>query len=464
MAKQQPGLIKRVASSVKAAALAWGGAQVSQTSLQSEISATLVGGVPVGKIRLSTDTFYTIWRNHGDIFGAVRELSQAVGVGGWYWENKQNPDADPNPQSVKNAEAILTYYSTLRSWYKELVNDASISGNAYYYIEKSKGNGQPLSICRLDPRMMIAVTDKYGTLIRWLQRAGAETVEFKPEEVVHFTTTKDPNSPVFGISPMEPILWDVRTDLAAMISNYSLFENDAVPASMYIFEEEMPDEEVERAVAKMKDELRGAENRHKSMAMKGLKEIKTISITNKDMEFTTLRRITTEKVCSAYGVPKSILGYTEDVNLANGQEQTQKFWEGTVQPLEEAIAEFINRKLLPLLGIEDIKFCFEARDFDNREWNEASTRADLQLGVRTINEVREERGLEPLDSGKYGDLVDAPIVYGGLGARPLEDIGVDMADGYPPIADEDAAEKMLRRIDPVARAYEQRKAERTKAR
>lgn len=451
MPNQQLGFGKRFAAAVKSAVMSWGGANVNGSSLQSEISATLIGGVPVGNIRLSTDSLYTIWRNHGDIYGAVRELAQAVGVAGYYWENAADSEKDANAASVKAAEAILTKNQTFRQWIKELVTDVSVAGNAYYYIEKSKGNGKPISLSRIDPRMVTAVTDKYGVLKRWVQRGGADSQVFLPEEVVHFITLKDPNSPVFGIAPLEPILWDIRTDLAAMISNYALFANDSTPASMFIFEEQMTDEEIGRQVKKIQEQLKGAENRHKSIGMKGLKEIKTVSITNKDMEFSTLRKITTEKVCATYGVPKSILGYTEDVNLANGEEQTKKFWEGTVEPLEEAIAEFINRKLLPALGITDVRLCFEVRDFDNREWDESSTRADLQLGILTLNEVREMRGKQPYDQGKHGELVDAPIVYGGIGARPLEDIGVDMDEGFPAVVDEESAEKAMHRLGHFAR-------------
>lgn len=451
MPNQKPGLSKRISNAVKGAVLAWGGASVLGNSLQSEVSATLIGGIPVGKIRLSTDSLYTIWRNHGDVFGAVRELGQGVGVAGYYWENIHDSEAKPNVTSVKNAQAVLNRNQTFRQWIRELVTDMSVSGNAYYYIEKSKGNGQALGLTRIDPRMMTAVTDKYGVLKSWVQRGAADSVVYLPEEIVHLFTLKDPNSPVFGISPLEPILWDVRTDLAAMISNYALFSNDSTPASMYVFEEQMTDEEIGRQVKKIQEQLKGAENRHKSIGMKGLKEIKTVSITNKDMEFTVLRGITTEKICAAYGVPKSVLGYTENVNLANGVEQTKKFWEGTIEPLEEALAELINRVLLPAIGVADVKLCFETRNFDNREWDESSTRADLQLGILTINEVREMRGKLVYDENQYGELVNAPVIYGGLGARPLEDIGVDMSDGIPPVVDEASAEKALHRLDHFGR-------------
>lgn len=444
-------IISKVAQQVSGkSALTYGGANDRVTTLSSEITSSLIGGVPVGNIRISTDSLFTIWRNHGDVFGCVRELKQGVGVAGHYWENKKDAELDPNPVSVKRAQDFLTFYQSFREWKDDLVRDVQVCGNAYYYIEKSVGNGGVIALQRLDPRTVSVITDKYGTILRWMQVVKADVVTFKPDEILHFKTSSDPNSPVFGISWLETILWEVRTDLAAMIANYALFQNDAVPAAMYILDDELTDDEQNRAIEKLASQLKGAENRHKSIAMKGLKDIKQISITNTDMEFTALRKLTTEKVCAGSGVPKSMLGYTDAVNLANGEEQTKKFWESSIEPLEMAFAEFINDRVLAALGIDDIKFCFEARKFDNREWNEASTRADLQLGVVTINEVREERGRKKYDPAEMGEMVDKPILYGALGARPLEDVGIDESMDVPPIIDEVAAEKALLRIESIA--------------
>ncbi len=288
----------------KGVSLAWGGGDSSGFGLQSQIAAaTTVGGIPLSDVIISTDSLYTLWRNNGDVFGCIRELGQSVGVNGWYWENKINPDQDPNQQSVRRAESVFTAYQTMRQFFKELVQDVSISGNTYYHLEKSKGNGQVIAMCRIDPRSISVVTDKYGTILRWIQRVAGQTAVFTEAEVAHFILTHDPNSPVFGIAPMEPILWDVRTDLAANISNYSLFMNDGTPSAMYVFEDQMNDDQITKAVERLREQLKGPGNRHKATAIKGLKEIQTVSISPKDMEFVVLRQMTTEKVCAAFGVP-----------------------------------------------------------------------------------------------------------------------------------------------------------------
>lgn len=450
-----PSFSQRVAIAARAAIKSFqtfGGASTSMQALQREIAAgAYIGGVPIGEMRISTDSLYTMWRNHGDVFAAVREISQSVGVAGGKWVNVNDPSKDPNPESVRRATEVFTRYQTMRQFWRDLTHHERIAGNAYYHLEKNQGDGAIFGLKKIDPRTMAAVIDPNGNVIKWIQQVGLESVTFEPDEIVHFTTIPDPNSPVYGISPLESIMWEARTDIAAMISNYSLFMNDATPASMYVFEDAMTDKQVAAAIEKIKEQVRGVGNRHKSLGMKGLKDIKTISITNKDMEFTVLRKMTTEKVCAAYGVPKSILGYTEDVNLANGQEQTKKFWEGSVGPQEEAEAEWVNRNVLPKLGISDIRWEFETREFDDREWNESSSRADLMVGVMTVNEVRERRGLEPYDESEH-PTANVPIIFAGLSARPLEDIGIDLSADAA-VANDQAASKAIQKLDLLGRAY-----------
>jgi HK97 family phage portal protein len=305
----------------------------------------------------------------------------------------------------------------------------------------------------LDPRTMSVLTDINGTVIKWIQKVGSVTQEYPPEDVAHFIIQRDPNSPVFGLSPMEPIFWEIRTDLAAMVSNLVFFENDAIPAAHYIMDEDLTDQEQKRAIEALKVQVKGATNRHKSVAIKGVKDIKQLSVSAKDMEFHVLRRFTTEKVCAAYGVPKSILNYTEAVNLATAEEQSKKFWNGTILPLEEALAEFINRDLFPKLGVMGIKIKFNPKTFENMQWNEASTRADQAQGILTINEVRKLRGLESFEKSSEGEFVDKPILLNGQGAVPVEDVGVEV-DDFGPVDSVDAAQKEIEKIKDASERYQ----------
>ena len=406
-------------------------------------SAPFVSGKSLGR-GVSMNTFYELYRSHGDIYAAVKEISENVGSAGYELVNTKSPEKEASQVEAKLFDEIIGSRVSFRRFKAELIQTVSIAGSAYVHLVRGGETGKVIGIEFLDPRCVSAVTDKKGNMLRWVYRIQNSTINIKPEDVAHFYLQKDPASWVFGLSPLEPIVWDVMTDQRAAESNLAFFENSALPAAHFILDEDLSEEQVKRALELAQKELKGAKNQHKSAVLSGVKEIKTLSISQRDMEYHALRRFTTEKICSVYGVPKSILNYTDGVNLANGQEQTKKFWEGTIQPLEEAVAEFINKRLLPKIGITEIAIEFNPKEFDTREWIEASSREDLRAGVLTLNELREMRGYE-----KSSDpMADQHILHNGAGAVLLEDVGVDPFDAG--LTNPDNAQKEIDKIREAA--------------
>jgi len=434
------------------------GSSFSQ-GLYGEIRQPL-GGVSMMGIKISTDSFFTIFRNHGDVFACIRELKENVGSQGYLWVNAKDSNKDADPVMVKRAEDVLNYGHTFRALKNKIVQFQQISGSAFLLILRSSDSSRRvLGFDVIDPRTLSVVTDEYGTIFKWIQRVKGKTQSYEPDEILNFKQHDDPNSPVFGLSPLEPIIWETRTDLSAMISNYAFFTNDATPGAQYILEEGLSEEAQDKIVEDIKRQLEGPENRNKSIAVKGIKEIKVLQLSQKDMEFNLLRKFTTEKICAAFGVPKAILNYTDGVNYSNGENQTQKFWEGTISPLQDLLAEFINNEVLPILGVQGIKIEFVSKTFNDQAWDEASSRADVEHGIITINEAREKRGATIFDPKTYGEFVDKPLIWNGLGVKPLDDIGIDMNDdGTPNILSEDQATKEIERIKRIASRNERNQA------
>lgn len=419
----------------------------------SEINSP-INSISLAGIRMSTDSLFTIWRNHSDVFACVRELCDNTLSAGFEWENATDNKKDPDAKSVQLAEAILTKNYTFRQLKNEAIKNRAITGNAYF-LKQVNTSGQVIGLQSIDPRTLSVVTDKYGTIIKWIQRVATETQTFQPDEILQWRDIQDPNNPVFGLSPLEPIIWEVRTDLSAMVSNYVFFQNDAQPAAQYILEEGLDEESIKKAVDMLQNQLRGSENRHKSVVLTGVKEVKKLAISQKDMEFSVLRKFTTEKVCAALGVPKAILNYTEDVNRSNGEEQTKKFWEGTIIPWQESFAEFVNKIFLPAIGVQNIKFCAKARKFDDAAATSEDMRADLEHGIITINEAREAKGYAAYDPSVVGEWVNEPLIFNGANVRPVEDIGIDTpAMGSDTSNDPAAVEDQIKKIRRFAKKFE----------
>ena len=168
-------------------------------------------------------------------------------------------------------------------------------------------------------------------------------------------------------------------------------------------------------------QFRGSTNQHKTLIGWWIKDIKTLSITPRDMEFINQRHLTTEKISAVFWVPKSILWYVDTVNYANWQELRREFIEWTIRPYEidlEHIMNHLMQMFLPEIWNKYWIKCDWEQLEEQQEWFE-SQRKDVETWIITINEARIDRGLEPIKEENCDKLLISRNVV------LLEDIALD---------------------------------------
>jgi HK97 family phage portal protein len=349
---------------------------------------------------------YSEYRRHPDVFACVREIADGVGGNGFRWLNMNDPEVEPNKQSVALAEGILTGFlpgQSPRSLLRNTTKHQMIGGNAFWALNKNQ-TGSEIVEAQLLPPKNISIVLKNEEVVKYLfEKPGYEPVSYEPEEIIHFAYDTDTESELWGMSPLEVLVWEVRTDLGAMFSNYAIF-TQGQRGVHYILDPELTKDQQDTAIDMIKKQLGGAKNRHRAFAMAGIKEVKTLEVSPKDMEFPLLRKMATEKICAAFGVPKSIIGYRDTANEATASKTDRRnFHESTVRPIEEYFAEKINGELLPVLGINDIAFNFNPTSFDEIEDNEKRAKELVTGGLITPNEGREMTGRQLIDDNELAN-------------------------------------------------------------
>lgn len=398
--------------------------------------------------KISADSFYTVYKNQADVYACVREYQQNMLAAGFYFLNAEDEEKDPDKGAVEYANSILNYFEPFSKLSKRMILDWCVAGNNYNHLVKNKLGTEVVGIKAFDPRTTSIVSDKHGVIHKYIQKVkfDSEAVIFDAEEVAHWKNGTDPNHEVFGMSPIEPILWEARTDIAAMLRNFFFFKNNASPDVHFILDESITGEDAIRGAAEnIKNQFQGVQNSHKSAVLAGVKDIKTINISQRDMEFLGGRRFTIEKICSCYGIPKAVLNYTDSVNYSTAEIQYIKFIENTIIPAEKEFVEFFNRQIWGRIMYkgrllsEYIKMAAvpqktEAQgNVENRALNE------YRSGALTLRQYKQKTGQELSKDDDKNPMIDQYIIHQGAGAVLLEDVGVD------PFLDpnQDNAQKMI---------------------
>lgn len=360
-----------------------------------------VNAVDEKKVHISINTFYTIYRRNADTRAGVREIAKRVGLKGIYLTRYDEKELSPKEKVIEKAMVDIIAQPTILNFKTNIFKHSIVAGELYI-VPNFNLIGQLEDFQVLDPRSMSKFITSDGEVTKYIQytKTGNRKI-YQPDEIAYFQFETDHDNEANGLSLLEAIVWETLGDIESSKSQYYFYENDSVPRAIYMLNPDFDysDEATMLALDMLEEDMKGSKNKGKSITSNLIQDVKPIAISNKDMDTIASRKLTTEKVCAILGVKKSILGYVDNVNYANGREQKAEYIEGTIQPYEEWLEHVLTT-------------CFEkfTNDFDSDTYKinvqsenpynmfdlYESQRADVKDGILTVEEVRTERGLEPV--------------------------------------------------------------------
>ncbi|MBL8792898.1 MAG: phage portal protein [Planctomycetia bacterium] len=273
-----------------------------------------------------------------------------------------------------------------------------VQGSAYWYLAFD-ALGVPTEIWLL-PSQHVTPRREPGSaniVDYYLYRGGASEQRFAPREIIHFRYP-DPRDPYLaGLSPLRACFEQVAllSDYAAM--KRAIYDNHALPSAVISPDEALGDEERDRLEAQWNERFRRAGSGRVLIGESSLK-VQLLSQSLGDLAALADMRATREDIGNAFHVPLAFL--TSETNLANLQAAEHQHLAKAVAPRIQRRDEKLNEQLVPLF--DPTGRLFLASDDPvpaNREEHLKQQEADLKFGVVTINEVRQERGLPPVDWG-----------------------------------------------------------------
>lgn len=238
--------------------------------------------------------------------------------------------------------------------YYELMSKTSmfyaLYGEAFWYINESAGQATGLSkipaeMIVIDPRGMKEVLDSSKELIGWLFD---NRVSLTLEEVIHFKSNNPYNS-YRGLSPLDAVKFELKSDYSASQYNYAFFENGStVPFVITTHpDDNMPDKELLRTARQWENHHKGVSKAHKVAVLRGGMDVKTLGLNQKEMAFIESREMNRDIILETFRVPKTIFGADSKIDSrANSEIQEKIFWEMAVQPFLLRVQSKLNAEFL----------------------------------------------------------------------------------------------------------------------
>jgi HK97 family phage portal protein len=259
------------------------------------------------------------------------------------------------------ALAVLTEPNRHMSW-MDLVSlwtlHYELVGEAYGILTRM--GRVPVEIWPARPDRMTPVPSKLDFIEAWEYRGPDGSITRIPVEDVICWRAPNPWDPYHGIGVLQSIL--VETESAAYSAewNRNFFLNSATPGGIIEFERILSDDEWSTQQKRWRASHKGVRNAHRVATIEGGGKWVNASYSMKDMQFTELRKISSEAIREAFRYPLPLLGTTTDVNRATAQAAVAIRQSEITLPLVERLREVLNRGLLSqYTGSERLEFDFE---------------------------------------------------------------------------------------------------------
>lgn len=301
---------------------------------------------------------------------------------------------------------------TMWTWLWMMMRSLAITGNAFGLITKRDKFGKPTSIMPVHPDAVLVMLPD-GNLWDWdkpVYTMYGQDVD--AQDVVHIKRYPIPGC-VVGASPVQELASMIGLSLAAERYGLQYFRDSANPSGMLTSDQELTPLQAKQAQQAWYTSHHG--RRLPAVLGNNLK-FQSISITPEESQFLETRAHQRADIAMIFGIPPHMIGETEkQTSHGTGVEQqsigfvvnTLRAW---LECFEQALSLFLPRGQKVEFDIDDL-----LRGDTVARW-EAYAQA-IQNGVLSINEVRVNENLSPIDGG---DIHLQPANFVPLGYIPPE--------------------------------------------
>ncbi len=278
----------------------------------------------------------------------------------------------------------------------------SLWGSSFWGLERDE-QGDIAEIWPLRPDKMRVIPDTRRYIRGFVYLgAGSELVPYLPEDVV-WMRYFNPMDEFAGLSPIAPLRQSADMGMDALRANRKLLQNDSTPGLIIEMQGMPTDAEVSEFYERWESRFRGVDKTRRPALLSHGMKASNLGFSPRDMEYIESLRWSLEDVTRVFGVPKVMIGDLENTTFSNFSTARRLFWEDTIAAQLSFYEEALQQHLLPHFGDDSLSVEFDLSGVEalkESEENKAKRRnIYVKAGIMTVDEVRREMNLPPIESG-----------------------------------------------------------------
>ncbi len=307
-----------------------------------------------------------------------------------------------------------------------------ITGNSYIWANSvsQKPDSRLLELRVINPQNVSFNSDGNGNVssITMTNATGSKDATFFPHETAQLGLRfydgprgsgtgnelwqiKDFNpasGSVVGMSRLVHIFFELEQSIESSQHNWSLLKNGMRPTVMIIPEDDLTPDGQELLKDMVKEFQVGSENAGRPIFGGGVKEVKDLIKSNRDMDFVNLKKSILQCIYNGLNFPLALVS-TDSMTFSNLGQARELLYDNAVLPeAKRSFNELTNMIIHRYPDVADSRIIFNENSIPALKDRQVRQAVDLKnTGSYTRNEIRKTLGDEKLEEG--GDVILGPV-------------------------------------------------------
>ncbi len=296
----------------------------------------------------------------GTLFSIVHRISESTSQVDWQLYRKTSDGRvryegeETRTQVTRHALLDLwrrpNPWETRQSFVEVTQKHLDLTGEGWWVVETDpRFPTLPLNLWSVRPDRMAPVPHPTRFISGYVYTGpDGEQVPLQVPQVIQIKYP-NPLDPYRGLGPVQAILVDLDAARYSAEWNRNFFLNSAEPGGIIEVPEKLSDDEFNEMTDRWREQHQGVAAAHR-VAVLEKATWKDRAISQRDMQFAELRKVSREIIREAFGIHGHVLGLSDDVNKANAEAGAASFGKWLVRPRLCRIKEAVNSRLLPMYG------------------------------------------------------------------------------------------------------------------
>lgn len=311
-------------------------------------------------------------------------------------------------------------------------------GSAFRYVNRRAPGVDPLDpstweMWLLRPDKMAVVKDPEKYIRGFIFDPAGARFAMLPDEVL-WDRYFNPLDEFAGLSPIAPGRASIEMQKDMLRVNRQLFKNGVLAQNLaFLMNGPLEETDVEEFYARLEKRFHGGNQFQRPIVMsKGDGEVKNLGFSNREMEFFQGLTFSLQEVARMFSVPPTLMFDMTQSIYNNVSEARSDFYENTITQEWNLIQSGMQERFIPMLPdlYSNLILKFDTANIEALMESEAAKavrdQGDVAAGIKTINEVRRDRGLPEVPWGDdwwiaFGLVPASSMINSGSLPIPVEE-------------------------------------------